>query len=119
MDAISFVLGIKAKQLRGAQLKELVHNPADSQSLDTRPRRAMVKLVYEAGKGEEVHFSRIIAPSTASADTTYQSHYKLDDKTVSWDSYNQKLESFGILVKAKNFLVFQVGGSIIPTILCV
>ena len=34
--------------------------------------------------------------------------YRIDNKTVSPQQYTSKLESLGILVKAKNFLVFQV-----------
>jgi chromosome segregation ATPase len=60
-----------------------------------------------SGDGDEVEFARYIVPSGA-AETTYQSQYKLDNRTVSWDAYNAKLRSFGILVKARNFLVFQV-----------
>lgn len=34
--------------------------------------------------------------------------YRIDSKIVSPQQYTSKLESLGILVKAKNFLVFQV-----------
>ena len=37
--------------------------------------------------------------------------YKLNDRTVTWEQYNRKLEQFNILVKARNFLVFQVGAA--------
>lgn len=40
--------------------------------------------------------------------TSGGSEYKLNGKTVPYKAYNEKLESFGILVKARNFLVFQV-----------
>lgn len=36
------------------------------------------------------------------------SDYKLNGKSVPYKKYNEQLESFNILVKAKNFLVFQV-----------
>ena len=36
--------------------------------------------------------------------------YKLNDRAVSWEQYNRRLEGFNILVKARNFLVFQVSG---------
>lgn len=39
---------------------------------------------------------------------TYTSHYAIDDRTVTWATYEDKLKGFGILVKARNFLVFQV-----------
>ena len=34
--------------------------------------------------------------------------YRIDNKIVTPQQYTSKLESLGILVKAKNFLVFQV-----------
>ncbi|KAK9820343.1 hypothetical protein WJX72_009251 [[Myrmecia] bisecta] len=106
MDAISFVLGVKTQQLRGS-LKELLYSNSEGRSALDRPRRGYVKLVYETSDGEEVHFSRVITPSGASAEATYQSQYKINERNVSWDAYNKKLQSFGILVKARNFLVFQ------------
>ena len=36
-----------------------------------------------------------------------QSTYSLNGKVVNWAAYNAQLEAFNILVKAKNFLVFQ------------
>ena len=35
------------------------------------------------------------------------SQYRLDQKVVTWDKYNAKLESLDLIVKARNFLVFQ------------
>jgi len=68
-----------------------------------RPDRAQVTLVFETGS-KEVRFSRAIIPSSGES---YASQYRLDGKAVSAEAYNSKLESFGILVKARNFLVFQ------------
>ncbi|KAL3149139.1 hypothetical protein ABBQ32_001975 [Trebouxia sp. C0010 RCD-2024] len=106
MDAISFVLGVKTAQLRGS-LKELLYSNSAGQSADDRPRKGFVKLVYASADGEETHFSRIIAPSSSSADATFQSQYKLNSKIVSWEGYNNQLKMYNILVKARNFLVFQ------------
>lgn len=36
------------------------------------------------------------------------SEYKINDKGVTYNKYNQILEKENILVKARNFLVFQV-----------
>ena len=34
----------------------------------------------------------------------YQSQYRINDKTVaSWEAYNNRLKSYGILVQARNF----------------
>lgn len=40
----------------------------------------------------------------------YQSVYRINDRHVSWDAYCQRLGTFGIRVKVRNFLVFQVRG---------
>lgn len=39
----------------------------------------------------------------------FTSKYSIDGRDVSLQQYNDRLKTFGILVKAKNFLVFQVG----------
>jgi structural maintenance of chromosome 1 len=44
---------------------------------------------------------------TTSINTAGQSTYYLNGKAVQWSAYNAQLETFNILVKAKNFLVFQ------------
>ena len=103
MDAISFVLGVRTQQLRGTQLKELVY---DSET--EHPRRAYVKLTMKTVHGETVHFARHLNPSSSDPNSSYQSVYKMNDRTVTWEEYNAKLTSFGILVKVRNFLVFQV-----------
>ena len=107
MDAISFVLGVKTAQLRGS-LKELLYSNSDGTSEQDKPRRGHVKLVFENADEEEVHFQRSIVPSGASADASFASQYRIDGRSVSWEAYNNKLKDFGILVQARNFLVFQV-----------
>eukprot|EP00903_Cladosiphon_okamuranus_P011947 g11221.t1 len=106
MDAISFVLGVQSKHLRSTKLSDLVFR-ADGNVPSSR--RAMVKVVYMVGEGEEVggqeageevHFSRVISAGGASS-------YRLNDKEVTWESYEKRLRSIGVLVKARNFLVFQ------------
>ncbi|KAI5069842.1 hypothetical protein GOP47_0016143 [Adiantum capillus-veneris] len=99
MDAISFVLGVRSMQLRGAQLKDLIY-AFDDKEREQKGRKAFVKLVYIAGNGEELHFARNITSSGSS-------DYKINGKSVSWDEYNAKMRSLGILIKARNFLVFQ------------
>ncbi|KAH7287580.1 hypothetical protein KP509_32G063300 [Ceratopteris richardii] len=99
MDAISFVLGVRSMQLRGAQLKDLIY-AYDDKEREQKGRRAFVKLVYRTSKGEELQFARIITSSGFS-------DYKINSKSVTWDEYNAKMKSLGILIKARNFLVFQ------------
>lgn len=110
MDAISFVLGVKTAQLRGS-LKELLYLNSEGRDEEDGPRRGYVKLVFETTDGEEVHFTRAIVPSNSTAEASYQSQYKINDRNSNWEAYNNKLKSYGILVQARNFLVFQVFSS--------
>ncbi|EIW78182.1 cohesin complex subunit psm1 [Coniophora puteana RWD-64-598 SS2] len=121
MDAISFVLGVKSAQLRSSQLRDLVyrgrrlaHSEATSDADLTRDqeedeeeqtgegtaKRAWVLAVYEDEKGKEWLFQRTIS-------TNGTSEYKLNNRVVTYQSYNTALVSHNILVRAKNFLVFQ------------
>ena len=45
----------------------------------------------------------------SSAAGAFTSRYSIDGGDVSLQQYNDRLKTFGILIKAKNFLVFQVG----------
>ncbi|TFK38253.1 condensin complex subunit SMC1 [Crucibulum laeve] len=124
MDAISFVLGVKSAQLRSSQLKDLVYrgrrlakSDVDGEdaegSVDAEgeedeeegegegtAKKAWVLAVYVDGRGKEWKFQRTIS-------TTGASEYKIDGRTVTYTSYNSELTKHNILVKAKNFLVFQ------------
>ncbi|KAF8137566.1 RecF/RecN/SMC, partial [Boletus edulis] len=125
MDAISFVLGVKSAQLRSSQLKDLVYRgrrlaqgPSDG-SEDTRDqndseddsdgqenqgegtaKKAWVLAVFEDEKKKEWFFQRTIS-------TTGASEYRLNERVVTYAAYNAALVSHNVLVKAKNFLVFQ------------
>nr|VDD57364.1 unnamed protein product [Brassica oleracea] len=99
MDAISFVLGVRTGQLRGSQLKDLIY-AFDDREKEQRGRKAFVRLVYLLDDGVELRFTRTITSSGGS-------EYRIDNRVVNWEEYNGKLRSIGILVKARNFLVFQ------------
>ncbi|XP_065873232.1 structural maintenance of chromosomes protein 1 [Euphorbia lathyris] len=99
MDAISFVLGVRTGQLRGAQLKDLIY-AYDDREKEQKGRRAFVRLVYLLANESELQFTRTITSAGSS-------EYRIDGKVVNWDEYNGRLRSLGILVKARNFLVFQ------------
>ncbi|KAM3415553.1 Structural maintenance of chromosomes protein 1 [Cercospora zeina] len=130
MDAISFVLGIKSSHLRSTHLKDLVYrgrvmenskingdgtvaeeraNGAASDAEDEvdqprsqrgDPQTAWVMAVYEDDAGEEQKWKRSI---TAGG----QSEYRINDRAVTAKVYNEALEAENILIKARNFLVFQ------------
>ncbi|KAJ3053257.1 Structural maintenance of chromosomes protein 1 [Rhizophlyctis rosea] len=100
MDAISFVLGVKSKELRSTQLKELLYHSGMTQDGEPPIRRAHVMAVYETSDGEELRFMRALSG-------TGTSEYRINNKVVTFADYSKALEKENILIKAKNFLVFQ------------
>lgn len=135
MDAISFVLGIKSSHLRSTHLRDLVYrgrvlkhskidangdvveedgeaqaagaaemeeDEEDTQTSTQRndPQTAWVMAVYEDDAGEEQRWKRSIT-------STGQSEYRINNRTVTAKTYNDALEAENILIKARNFLVFQ------------
>lgn len=127
MDAISFVLGIKSSHLRSTHLRELVYrgrvlrksttngetqtNGVDghdeesgSQVNGTQerhdPKSAWVMAVYEDDAGLEQKYKRTITNQGVS-------EYRINERVVTAQQYNESLEEENILIKARNFLVFQ------------
>lgn len=99
MDAISFVMGLRAQHLRSTNLSKLIYH-GSSESSQAQFTNAYVKLVFETPERNHLEFKRQI-------NSEGKSDYFIDDKVVTATEYDEKLESFGILSKAKNFLVFQ------------
>ncbi|XP_051516370.1 structural maintenance of chromosomes protein 1A-like [Myxocyprinus asiaticus] len=96
MDAISFVLAEKTSNLRVKTLKDLIHGaPVGKPAAN----RAFVTMVYQLDNGQDLSFSRIIIGSS--------SEYRINNKVVGLSEYSDELEKLGILIKARNFLVFQ------------
>lgn len=96
MDAISFVLGEKTSNLRVKTLKDLIHGaPVGKPAAN----KAYVSMVYAEDNGEEKIFTRYIIGSS--------SEYRINSKVVQLQEYSSELEKLGILIKARNFLVFQ------------
>ncbi|EPY51639.1 mitotic cohesin complex subunit Psm1 [Schizosaccharomyces cryophilus OY26] len=107
MDAISFVLGVKSSHLRSSNIRELIYrgrvmSSQGSTSFDDSqsPRSAYVKLVYELDDGEEREYKRVITPNGSA-------EYKINDQPAQFSEYCKSLEDQNILVRARNFLVFQ------------
>lgn len=108
MDAISFVLGVASRHLRGRRLRDLVFH-REGERGSARP--TSVRLFYRTTAGEldgrddgdEVEFSRTIAAASSSV-------FAIDGRECSWDHYKATLRSIGLIIEARNFLVFQVRG---------
>lgn len=106
MDAISFVLGVRSVHLRASELKDLIYSENalnDNHEISFHedvPTRASVMAVIEDTKHTEHRFQRIV---NANAST----EYRYNGRITTYASYNAKLEQLNILVKTRNFLVFQ------------
>lgn len=108
MDAISFVLGVRSSHLRSNILKDLIYRGvleeegstvSNGENDDNNPQYAHVKAFYLKGN-TTVELMRSIAKS---GDTTY----RMNGKAVNYKKFASFLEDENILIKAKNFLVFQ------------
>lgn len=108
MDAISFVLGVQSTHLRSNKLKDLIYrgrvvesnqdDQAEGRGAD--PVKAYVMAVYEKTNGEILQLKRTI---TAAG----QSTYRINDRDISAKEFSKILKEENILIKARNFLVFQ------------
>ncbi|XP_075572912.1 structural maintenance of chromosomes protein 1B [Pelecanus crispus] len=96
MDAVSFVMCEKIANLRVKSIRELIHGAHVGKPVSST---ASVKIVYCEDDGEEKTFSRNIRGSC--------SEFLFNDKSVSRSTYISELEKIGILVKARNCLIFQ------------
>ena len=86
VDAITFVLGVRSFQLRGAQQRD------DRDQFDPRGRIAFVKLIFSTASGEEIKFGRAITHSGTS-------EYRINNIPVTWEIYNNTMKGLDILVK--------------------
>ena len=100
MDAISFVFGVRSAQLRGTQLRDLVHRKETETPAQIKSRTAHVELVFIKADGATLRFRRSITSSGASEHT-------VNSGAVTAAGYNKELELLGVLVASRNFLVFQ------------
>lgn len=119
MDAISFVLGVQSRDLRSSQMKDLIYRPAGNSKSKARSNlRCCATLVYEPSRrdsgieddqsenddsslsNQTIRFSRSISPSG-------HGEYHVNGVTCSFAEYEKRLADIGVLVKARNFLVFQ------------
>ncbi|CAL9733505.1 structural maintenance of chromosomes protein 1 [Monosporozyma servazzii] len=102
MDAISFVLGVRSSQLRSNASIDLIYRGIKDNNEDEND--AYVKAYYQQNDANEptniIEFMRKILPNG-------ETNYFVDSKQVTFNKYSELLANENILIKAKNFLVFQ------------
>lgn len=99
MDAVSFVLGIRSADLRASNLKELIYRK-ENEKISENIRDAYVKLYFMNAEENRLVFKRSIA-ANGSGD------YFINKNKETSEVYQEVLQDLNILVKAKNFLIFQ------------
>lgn len=119
MDAISFVLGVHARDLRSGQLKDLIFRSPGNPTAKLAASATLWLDPEEEDKDEDddeddenededrsdqgsstMQFTRKISPSGVG-------EYLVNNKTVTRAGYEKALAKHGVLVQARNFLVFQ------------
>ncbi|XP_051545769.1 structural maintenance of chromosomes protein 1B [Myxocyprinus asiaticus] len=96
MDALGFVMGERAANLRVKHTKDLIHGAHIGIPVSTS---ASVTMIYCGDNNEEMIFSRTISGES--------SEYRVNGKKLTLAKYTGELEKIGIVVKAKNCLVYQ------------
>ncbi|XP_060741245.1 structural maintenance of chromosomes protein 1B [Tachysurus vachellii] len=96
MDALGFVMGEKASSLRVKQTKDLIYGAHVNKPVS---RTASVTMCFCDDNDEETTFSRTISGES--------SEYRVNGRQVTPSRYRAELENIGIVVKARNCLVFQ------------
>jgi structural maintenance of chromosome 1 len=128
MDAISFVLGVQSRDLRSSQLKDLIFRPpeaATAQQLEESDDSIMDGQDIEhdkptAGRKGEQHLRASAAlvyqdPDDPARETRFGraisakgvGEYRINNRAVTFAEYERELKAIGVLIAARNFLVFQ------------
>lgn len=97
MDALSFVLGVQSRALRSSQMKDLIFRPPGK---NRTKLRASAAIYFDTDDGETIKFQRTIGLNG-------HGDYRINNEVVSYKQYEERLGEIGVLVKARNFLVFQ------------
>jgi len=120
MDAMSFILGVQSRDLRSSQMKDLIFRPpgtardatltATASLIYVEPnkedgdddshKKKKSRLASKLPEGDTYRFTRIIT-------TKGTGEYRVNNKPVTFKKYEEALSKIGVLLKARNFLVFQ------------
>ncbi|KAM7397139.1 hypothetical protein PAMP_020136 [Pampus punctatissimus] len=96
MDALSFAMGERAASLRVKHLRDLIHGAHIGQPVSNS---GSVAMRYRDDEDKETVFCRRISGDS--------SEYSIDGVHVTLAKYTEVLEKIGIVIKARNCLVFQ------------
>ncbi|KAI1112615.1 RecF/RecN/SMC [Nemania sp. NC0429] len=108
MDAISFVLGIKSSHLRSAHLKDLVYRGRVLKTSKINDDGSAVDVIANGQTNGHVNGDDHDKPNRSDPKTAWQRWKRtITNQGSSEYRINDPLEAENILIKARNFLVFQ------------
>ena len=112
IDALSFVFGLNAQQMRTRNLKELIYHPHSSSS-SNKAQNCSVEIIFKKNLKnpsqklitqalDEISFRRTVNASGSSS-------FYFNDKKMTQEDYVQKLMDFSIPVNSMYFILGQGG----------
>ena len=112
IDALSFVFGLNAQQMRTRNLKELIYTPHSSTSKN-KAQNCSVEIIFKKNLKnqsqklntqalDEINFRRTVNASGSSS-------FYFNDKKITQEDYIQKLMDYSIPVNSMYFILGQGG----------
>ena len=112
IDALSFVFGLNAQQMRTRNLKELIYTPHSSTSKN-KAQNCSVEIIFKKNLKnqsqklktqalDEINFRRTV-------NTSGSSSFYFNDKKITQEDYIQKLMDYSIPVNSMYFILGQGG----------
>ncbi|GLU22194.1 hypothetical protein SLE2022_382860 [Rubroshorea leprosula] len=107
IDAMLFVFGKRAKQMRLNKVSELIHNSTNHQNLDSAGVSVHFQEIIdqEDGTYEAVHGSDFVITRVAFRDNS--SKYYINDRSSNFTEVTKKLKGKGIDLDNNRFLILQ------------
>jgi structural maintenance of chromosome 4 len=109
IDALLFVFGKRAKQLRLNKVSELIHKSAEFPNLEYARVSVYFQLIYDIEESEDDF--EVVPNSqftiTRIAESNNSSKYLVNNKTSSYGEIGQLLRSYGIDLDNNRFLILQ------------
>ena len=113
IDALSFVFGLNAQQMRTRNLKELIYHPHKSNSSSNKAQNCSVEIIFkffDQNKNEkesseeenEISFKRTVNSNGASS-------FYFNNKKITQEEYLEKYMNYSIPVNSMFFILGQGG----------
>ena len=113
IDALGFVFGLNAQQMRTRNLKELIYHPHKSNSSSNKAQNCSVEIIFKnleknenekenSGEENEISFKRTVNSNGSSS-------FYFNNKKITQEEYLEKYIDFSIPVNSMFFILGQGG----------